>query len=97
MLKYVNAVDNSGNAPIFDPATTKHTHAMISFTTADMKLLALTKKKTDIVADYLQVPTRWVTVLYAQNGFACVKTLNNERQYWVKMKGRKIASVAPVV
>jgi hypothetical protein len=70
---------------------------MISFTTADMKLLALTKKKTDIVADYLQVPTRWVTVLYAQNGFACVKTLHNERQYWVKMKGRKIASVAAVV
>ena len=28
MLKYVNAVDNSGNAPIFDPSTTKHTHAM---------------------------------------------------------------------
>jgi ABC-type ATPase involved in cell division len=24
----LTAVDNSGNAPIFDPATTKHTHAM---------------------------------------------------------------------
>ena len=97
MLNFHLAVDNTGNAPIFDPATTKHTHAMISFTTADMKLLTLTRKKTDIIAAHLEVPTRWVTVLYAQKGFACVKTLHNERQYWVKMKGRKIASVAPVV
>jgi dsRNA-specific ribonuclease len=28
MLKYVNAVDNSEDATIFDPATTKHTHTM---------------------------------------------------------------------
>ena len=70
---------------------------MISFTTADMNLLTLTRKKTDIIAAHLEVPTRWVTVLYAKAGFACVKTLHNERHYWVKMKGRKIASVAPVV
>jgi hypothetical protein len=70
---------------------------MINFTTADMKLFALTQKKTSVVAEHLEVPTRWVTVLYAQNGFACVKTLHNERQYWVKMRGRKVISVAPVV
>jgi PBP1b-binding outer membrane lipoprotein LpoB len=28
MLKYVNAIDNTGSAAIFDPATTKHTQAM---------------------------------------------------------------------
>jgi hypothetical protein len=28
MLNFHDAVDNTENAPIFDPATTKHTHAM---------------------------------------------------------------------
>jgi dsRNA-specific ribonuclease len=28
MLNFHLAVDNTGNATIFDPATTKHTHAM---------------------------------------------------------------------
>jgi elongation factor P hydroxylase len=28
MLNFHDAVDNTGNAAIFDPATTKHTHAM---------------------------------------------------------------------
>ena len=70
---------------------------MIFFTTADMKLLTLTRKKTDIIATHFEVPLTWVSVQYAQSGFVCVKTLNNDRQYWVKMKGRKIVSVAPLV
>ena len=67
------------------------------FTTADFKLVEATKKKRGIIANYFSIPVRWIYVQYAQNGFACVKTLHNDRQFWVKIRGNKIISIAPVV
>jgi hypothetical protein len=50
MLKYVNAVDNTGNAPIFDPTTTKHTHAMNAIITE------LTEQQIETIVSKLPLP-----------------------------------------
>jgi hypothetical protein len=87
-------IDNSEIACTFaSPTNTTQT----MYTTADYKLTQLTKKKVDILANHFEVPERWIVVQYADNGYTCVQTLHNQRQYWVKMNGRKIASVAPLV
>lgn len=72
------------------------------YNSQDYKLMRIMLKKTHILAAHFVIPERWVKIMYCDSGFTVVKTLGNDRMYWVKMSGKlgtgnKIVSVAPVV